>query len=62
MSDGNKNIVEVETIENLIMLIISHLEQITAKTPNECKAVWDAFEYIKLFQSNQAMDLRTAFE
>ena len=62
MENNNTNIMCVETVENYIIAAIGAIEEITAKTPMECKAVWDATEYLKLFQKTQGMALREAFE
>lgn len=62
MAEPNENIVQVEDIENLAISIIGHLEQIRVTTPDEGKAVWDATEYLRLFQDNQIKALRDVFE
>lgn len=62
MSDGNKNIVHIESIENYAIAMKDLLGEIKAKTPTECAAVWEATEFLKMYQANQIKALRDEFE
>ena len=55
-------IAHIEMIEDAAISMIDHLEEIKAETPEECKAVWDATEYLRLFQANQLKTVRDEFE
>jgi hypothetical protein len=68
MDNGNKNIVCVEMLENYAMQMQKLLTPkkdevgIVVKTPLEKEVVWDAVEFLNMYQANQLKALRDAFE